>query len=355
MKNDLRILVHRLIPSYLRQKADDNYFVEFVKLWLSFVDKEFYQEFDNMRKSLDIDLANEIVSDKETLYLSNPNPIDGYIPKIGDRVNGQVLYDGVWMDKPQGAVGIITDIYEEGINGDTAIVFDVDLRFGDFFNINRIVIRDTLGNIVFESRVSQVYDEKRDFYSSLFINQFGYNFKDILKGEIATSESKQLMVKYIKDINEKKGNELAFIRFFNSFKPKFFDDNIMVRMISNLYYYEGELLEFPNHLQIDNYVLGLEVPEYDDEYYEAGVKNEYLKMIPATFVYKLETNLDPKVFRIVLENSIHPAGFKFIYDYMISWNITFNTGSGNHTVNYHNDSKVKNLENGLTDHYGVLV
>lgn len=355
-KNDLRILVHRVLPSYLRKNKDDNYLLEVVKLWLEFIDKNYYGEFENLRRALDVDLTTNIIDDKQTLNLFEPVSYGGYTPVIGNKVYGQVIYGGEYIDKPQGSIGTITDYYDVDIEGDGTIkAIDVDLDFGDFFDIDRIVIRDTSNNILFESKISYVYDEKRDFYTNLFINQYGYNFKDILKSEIATTESKQLLVKNIKGINEKKGTDLSFIRFFNSFKPKFFNDNINVRMITNLYYLDNDIIEFTDHEQIDNYVMGIELPANDDEYYIAGVKNDYLRMVPATFVYKLETNLDPDVFRTVIENSIHPAGFKFIYEYLKSWNMTFHGEYMNMTNNLHLDFKTSNLELGLNDYYGVLV
>lgn len=355
-KKDLQILVHRLLPSYLRKKADDNYLMEVVKLWLKYINKHFYNEFRNLRNSLDIDLTTEIIGDSQTVNLYEPKFYDGYDINIGDTVHGQVIYGGEYIDKPQGSIGTITDYYTI-INDDGSKVsaIDIDLSFGDFFSLDRIVVKKPdNNNLFFESKISYVYDEKRDFYTNLFINQYGYNFKDILKSEIATTESKQLLVKYIKNINEKKGTELSFLKFFSSFKPKFFNDNISVRMITNLYYLDGELIEVTDHENIDNYILGLSVPENNDDYYEEGVKNDYLNMIPATFVYKLETNLDPDVFRTVLQNSIHPAGFKFIYEYLVAWNLTFNGSYMNYTTNHHEDFGTNNLDLGLTNHYGVL-
>lgn len=356
-KKDLRILVNRLLPSYLLEKTDENYLAEFVKLWLQFIDIHYYTEFQNMKNALDIDKMNDVVDTSESITTKEEVFYDGYSIVIGDKLYGQVLYDGSYIDKPSGAIGTITDYYEfEKDTGSIVNVIDVSLDYGNFFEIDRVVVKDSDGiNLDYEAGVLYTYDEKREFYSNLFINQYGYNFKKILSDEIATTESKQLMVKNIKNINEKKGNELSFIRFFNSFRPKFFDDNINVRMISNLYYLDGELIEFSNHEEVDNYVLGLSVPDDTDDYYEAGVRNDYLNMIPATFIYKLETNLDPEVFREVLEESIHPAGFKFIYEYISAWSIAYITMNSNYAISHHVDSTTSNTDLGLTDHYGVLV
>ena len=269
----LRIFANKFIPEWIADDAPG--FKKFIEYYLTFLEKHYYIQYQNFLNAMDIDIIGEINTEDKELLIEN----------------------GGFSVIPSGEFNIIDIATGNKMNVVNALSntnFYVKVNTADEFSFNqgvKIEGQEEVKNIIKFNDITQ------EFYVNLFLQQYGYNLQQLLKEDTLTLKSKSNFAKNIKTININKGTRKSFETFFNSYRTREFgDQNVHLRIIDEVFQdvNTGEFIAFEN-------------PKEGDDNPD---------LIPVPFMYQIETNLDPKAFREVLESSIHPIGFRMIYDFI---------------------------------------
>lgn len=269
----LRIFANKFIPEWIADDAPG--FKKFIEYYLTFLEKHYYIQYQNFLNAMDIDIIGEIDTEDKELLIED----SGF----------SILPSGEFY-----IIDIETGNKMRVVNSISNNNFYVKVNIKDNFSFNqgvKIEGQEEVKNIIKFNDVTQ------EFYVNLFLQQYGYNLQQLLREDTLTLKSKSNFAKNIKTINIHKGTRKSFETFFNSYRTREFgDQNVHLRIIDEVFQdiNTGKFIAFENP------------KEGDDN----------PNLVPVPFMYQIETNLDPKSFREVLENSIHPIGFRMIYDFI---------------------------------------